>query len=378
MLKRFFKGLVGIALVSLTLASCKKDPNEITATLTVTPDATLTFKAKDNADVVLTVATNADEWKYTADEWILLTKDGDKLTVNVKENNAAAANLGRIKITAGLAQPVSINVYQEAAESTGETPAQGVAVKLNAKSSVDIKTKTETEVTATVSLSIAEAAKKDVEVELFFDNGYLAEYNFLNEAEAVLFPEDKVTIPGGGKVVIPAGKTESDDIEIKLDVTTISLGKSYLVPIFVKEVNNATVKQADCRVNILVGKRNPKDVRNVVYIEVNDCNPLNAIEYELEDGTPFIDAVILFAANINYNTTIQLTTLFISRTTLMYRRFSTSLKFISSLSVRKVSRSISVFSETTMLRVSASSRTGAHSSGQKRLQKLVRHINLTV
>ena len=91
--------------------------------------------------------------KYTADEWILLTKDGDKLTVNVKENNAAAANLGRIKITAGLAQPVSINVYQEAAESTGETPAQGVAVKLNAKSSVDIKTKTETEVTATVSLS---------------------------------------------------------------------------------------------------------------------------------------------------------------------------------------------------------------------------------
>lgn len=75
MLKRFFKGLVGIALVSLTLASCKKDPNEITATLTVTPDATLTFKAKDNADVVLTVATNADEWKYTADEWILLTKD---------------------------------------------------------------------------------------------------------------------------------------------------------------------------------------------------------------------------------------------------------------------------------------------------------------
>lgn len=85
----------------------------------------MTFKAKDNADVVLTVATNADEWKYTADEWILLTKDGDKLTVNVKENNAAAANLGRIKITAGLAQPVSINVYQEAAESTGANSSSG-------------------------------------------------------------------------------------------------------------------------------------------------------------------------------------------------------------------------------------------------------------
>lgn len=375
MLKRFFKGLVGIALVSLTLASCKKDPNEITATLTVTPDATLTFKAKDNADVVLTVATNADEWKYTADEWILLTKDGDKLTVNVKENNASAANLGRIKITAGLAQPVSINVYQEAAESAGETPAQGVAVKLNAKSSVDIKTKTETEVTATVSLSIAEAAKKDVEVELFFDNGYLAEYNFLNEAEAVLFPEDKVTIPGGGKVVIPAGKTESDDIEIKLDVTTISLGKSYLVPIFVKEVNNATVKQADCRVNILVGKRNPKDVRKLFTLRSTTVirSMLSSMNLRTE-----LHSLMLSSSSLPTSTTIQLTTLFISRTTLMYRRFSTSLKFISSLSVRKVSRSISVFSETTMLRVSASSRTGAHSSGQKRLQKLVRHTNLTV
>ena len=36
----------------------------------------------------------------------------------------------------------------------------------------------------------------------------------------------------------------------------------------------------------------------VVYIEVNDVNPLNAGEYTIEDGSPFFTHVILFASNI--------------------------------------------------------------------------------
>ncbi|WP_418983647.1 glycosyl hydrolase family 18 [Alistipes sp.] len=38
--------------------------------------------------------------------------------------------------------------------------------------------------------------------------------------------------------------------------------------------------------------------RRVVYVEVNDVNPLNAGEYLLPDGTPFFTDVILFASNI--------------------------------------------------------------------------------
>lgn len=302
MLKRFFKGLAGVALVSLALAQCTKSPNEIAETLSVTPDDALTFKAKDNTDVVLTVTTNADEWKYAADDWIVLKKDGDKLKVNVTENTSKNQNIGRIRITAGLAQPVSINVIQEAAEGGDEpSPAEGVAVKLNSKSELNMTAKTETELSVKVTVSIAEPAQKDVVVKLFFDGGYLAEYNYLNNADVEIFPADKVTIPNEGKVTIAAGATESEEIEMKLDVSSISLGSSYLVPLFLEGVNNAAVKQADCRVNAVIRKANPKAVKNVVYIEVNDCNPLNALEYELEDGTPFIDAVILFAANINYN-----------------------------------------------------------------------------
>jgi hypothetical protein len=41
-----------------------------------------------------------------------------------------------------------------------------------------------------------------------------------------------------------------------------------------------------------------KKVKTVVYIEVNDDNPLNAGSYILEDGTYLFDHVVLFAANI--------------------------------------------------------------------------------
>lgn len=307
MLKRFFKGMLGIAVMSLTLASCTKAPNEVVETLTVTPDAAISFLAKENAEVVLKVVTNADSWKATPTaDWIVLVPDMEKgnLHVNAKDNNTTEQRVARIRIEAGLAQPVAINVVQAA--GTGEVtpePSEGVAVKLVSMGETTIATKTETELSVKVKLSVTAAAASDVEVKLFYDEGYLREYNYINkeQGEVVLYPKEKVTIPADGKMVIKAGQTESEEVEVKLDATGLSMGSPYLLPLYLKAVENAAVKQAECRVNVLVRKQNPKQIKNVVYFEVNDCNPLNALEYELADGTPFFDAVILFAANINFN-----------------------------------------------------------------------------
>lgn len=307
MLKRFFKGMLGIAVMSLTLASCTKAPNEVVETLTVTPDAAISFLAKENAEVVLKVVTNADSWKATPTaDWIVLVPDMEKgnLHVNAKDNNTTEQRVARIRIEAGLAQPVAINVVQAA--GTGEVtpePSEGVAVKLVSMGETTIATKTETELSVKVKLSVTAAAASDVEVKLFYDEGYLREYNYINkeQGEAVLYPKEKVTIPADGKMVLKAGQTESEEVEVKLDATGLSMGSPYLLPLYLKAVENAVVKQAECRVNVLVRKQNPKQIKNVVYFEVNDCNPLNALEYELADGTPFFDAVILFAANINFN-----------------------------------------------------------------------------
>lgn len=307
MLKRFFKGMLGIAVMSLTLASCTKAPNEVVETLTVTPDAAISFLAKENAAVVLKVVTNADSWKATPTaDWIVLVPDMEKgnLHVNAKDNNTTEQRVARIRIEAGLAQPVAINVVQAA--GTGEVtpePSEGVAVKLVSMGETTIATKTETELSVKVKLSVTAAAASDVEVQLFYDEGYLREYNYTHkeQGEAVLYPKEKVTIPADGKIVLKAGQTESEEVEVKLDATGLSMGSPYLLPLYLRAVENAVVKQAECRVNVLVKKQNPKQIKNVVYFEVNDCNPLNALEYELADGTPFFDAVILFAANINYN-----------------------------------------------------------------------------
>lgn len=307
MLKRFFKGMLGIAVMSLTLASCTKAPNEVVETLTVTPDAAISFLAKENAEVVLKVVTNADSWKATPTaDWIVLVPDMEKgnLLVNAKDNNTTEQRVARIRIEAGLAQPVAINVVQAA--GTGEVtpePSEGVAVKLVSMGETTIATKTETELSVKVKLSVTAAAASDVEVKLFYDEGYLREYNYINkeQGEAVLYPKEKVTIPADGKMVLKAGQTESEEVEVKLDATGLSMGSPYLLPLYLKAVENAAVKQTECRVNVLVRKQNPKQIKNVVYFEVNDCNPLNALEYELADGTPFFDAVILFAANINFN-----------------------------------------------------------------------------
>lgn len=307
MLKRFFKGMLGIAVMFLTLASCTKAPNEIVETLTVTPDAAISFLAKENAEVVLKVVTNADSWKATPTaDWIVLVPDMEKgnLHVNAKDNNTTGQRVARIRIEAGLAQPVAINVVQAA--GTGEVtpePSEGVAVKLVSMGETTIATKTETELSVKVKLSVTAAAASDVEVKLFYDEGYLREYNYTHkeQGEAILYPKEKVTIPADGKIVLKAGQTESEEVEVKLDATGLSMGSPYLLPLYLRAVENAVVKQAECRVNVLVKKQNPKQIKNVVYFEVNDCNPLNALEYELADGTPFFDAVILFAANINYN-----------------------------------------------------------------------------
>lgn len=307
MLKRFFKGMLGIAVMSLTLASCTKAPNEIVETLIVTPDAAISFLAKENAEVVLKVVTNADSWKATQTaDWIVLVPDMEKgnLHVNAKDNNTTEQRVARIRIEAGLAQPVAINVVQAA--GTGEVtpePSEGVAVKLVYTGETTLATKTETELSVKVKLSVTAAAASDVEVQLFYDEGYLREYNYTHkeQGEAVLYPKEKVTIPADGKIVLKAGQTESEEVEVKLDATGLSMGSPYLLPLYLRAVENAVVKQAECRVNVLVRKQNPKQIKNVVYFEVNDCNPLNALEYELADGTPFFDAVILFAANINFN-----------------------------------------------------------------------------
>ncbi len=290
--------LIAATMFAAAVVSCQKvTPAD---ELSVKPSAALSFEATGNADVTLTVTTTADKWEFTAPAWVVAERVEGTLVLNV-EDNAGAARVGRITFTAGNAEPVRVNVYQ-AAPVQEETPdGPKVAVTLNNKADSDFYQLTSGAQTLSVSVSVAEAAAEDIVVELALDLPYVNEYAFIQGDSYAAIPEAAVTFTAT-ELTIAAGATESETVELTVDGSALGFGQGYLVPLLAKVKSGAASFAMDAkRVNYVIMKANPRVTKQVVYLEVNDTNPLNVLEYNLEDGTPFFDAVILFAANINYD-----------------------------------------------------------------------------
>lgn len=295
--KNIFNGVAACLLTVAALLSCQK--GEEVNTLSVSPSAIIEFASAGNDDVVLSVTTDASSWEFTVPEWIDATKGEKTLVVNAKNNETSEELVGRIVITAGNAEPVKIIVTQAPAGGQEVTDgAKGKFYCTDASASIFIGS--ETAVSANVNVAFESAVTGDVTLSVSVDADYLAEYNYLNKESYELFPAGKIAMDG--ELAVKAGEKESNTLEISLDGSELDFGTGYLVPLIVKvESGAATIKGDDRRVNLIVMRKNPKPVRNVLYFEVNDTNPLNALEYKMSDGSYFFDAVILFAANINYN-----------------------------------------------------------------------------
>lgn len=276
--------------------------------LSVDPSGDIAFEATGNQDVVLTVSTDAASWECDAPDWVIANKEGNKLTVNAKDNDTAGSRAGRLTFSAGTAKPVVINISQK--NATDEPAADKIAGSLKDESGENSVMLTATgkeengKMTVNVKFALEKAAAADASVQVFIDEAYLAEYNFINKTSCQLFPSNLASIANDGSVTLAAGATSSDNIAITLTVDDAALkfNTEYLIPLYVKtKSDNVSVAGETCRVNYVLKKKNPKEVLNVLYFEVNDVNPLNALEYVMADGSYFYDAIILFAANINYN-----------------------------------------------------------------------------
>ena len=289
--KSLLKGFAATIMVVATVAACSKQADELD-TLSVQPSAALSFETEGNSAVTLNVTTSATAWEYTAPEWVAAEVAGQTLVVNV-EDNAGLSRVGRISFTAGTARPVHVNVYQAGSNSLAATLAN--------KAEGDFFQLTSESVTGSVAVTIPAAAAEDLVFELSLDPEYLEEYCFLNGGSFELVSEDAVSF-ASAEVTIPAGETESEPVEVVISGVDLDFGQGYLVPVIATLKSGSASFALDAnRVNYIVMKANPRTTKQVVYLEVNDCNPLNILEYNLADGTPFFDAVILFAANINYD-----------------------------------------------------------------------------
>lgn len=285
--------------------------------LGITPSGPLAFEAAGNQAVELTVTTNAPDWSFTcSEEWMTAEKSGDKLTVNAQDNDGEA-RVGQIVVTTSEGEKsVRIAVTQKAVGDEPE-PEVTIAGSLSTAGETTLTFPAEEAqaIKTTLTFTLEKVAASDVQVLISFDERRVEEYNFDNGTEYVSFPAQSVTVANDGLLTVGQGET-SASIEVTLQPdASLQSGTTYMASFRAEpQTEGVTAGEQARYVDLFVNRAEPvtpdpepgtdpsqKKMRNICYFEVNDCNPLNALEYVLEDGTPFFDAVVLFAGNIKWD-----------------------------------------------------------------------------
>lgn len=285
--------------VKITVSQAKAE--EAKPYLTVTPSEPVNFASAGGESVVLTVETNVADWNFSVTgDWIEAVKGEGTLTVSAQDNTTTNQRAGRVTISADGVSSVRVSVTQEASDPQAGKVSLSDAEGGN-KGSLEIANLNVIDFPLTVKLDKAQS--RDVKVNLVYDAAYLDAYNVINGTSYQLFPESLVTIPANGEVTVPAGETSvSVTLHLNPDnINDLRNNVDYLIPVIVKPGAGLTAPSATSRVNYTISRKCKKEVRNVVYIDTKDTNPLNFLELRLEDGSMMVDAVVLFAANINWD-----------------------------------------------------------------------------
>lgn len=163
-----------------------------------------------------------------------------------------------------------------------------------------------------VFFRLTKAPQKGVDVKIEMDPAYLEIYNAEHGTEFELFPAADVAIDREGKLLLAPDEIRSVGVGVTLAAgSELQEGTTYLLPLKATSSTEGITLSEKAQHAVYLVKdlraqsdsyKGPDAVRNVCYFEVNDTNPLNALEFVLKDsGKLFFDDIILFSANINYN-----------------------------------------------------------------------------
>lgn len=148
---------------------------------------------------------------------------------------------------------------------------------------------------------------------LKYDLEVLNQYNDGAGSVVEAFPQSSVILPDNGKISITDGNLSS--VAYKLEIksnSSLNPTTTYAIPLSITP-ENAVMAGGEESYIVLVrdcskfpGTEKLYDgkpgMKIVGVIEVNDINPLNVMGFTLKDsGKQFFDIVVLFSANINYN-----------------------------------------------------------------------------
>lgn len=165
------------------------------------------------------------------------------------------------------------------------------------------------EMTQSVVFALPRAAAEKVQVKVAYDAGYLNEYNEKHGTSFELFPADLLSIQDNGEVTVDAKSTRSGSLDVTLSPLGDKVEKTYLLPLKASTTASGVTVSEERVVYLVknmafqttVKNDDPSRKKVNVWIEVNNTDPLNMLEFETEDGHLLIDHLVLFAYNINYD-----------------------------------------------------------------------------
>lgn len=209
------------------------------------------------------------------------------------------------EITAG--DPVDETPYQTIYETNGYL--------LDQQSNLSVVTIAPTgrEYTATLAFGLTRELSGSISASASIDKAWLDSYNTSNESRYVLYPEALVAFADGGTFTVDPENPKRATLNMTISpCDTLRAGVTYAVPVKVS-ADGVTLKEQASHCLYLIngdteiaenfsdcnkGEDKPKAF---LFFEVNGVNPLNALSFKLENGKLLWDAVVLFAANINWD-----------------------------------------------------------------------------
>ena len=155
--------------------------------------------------------------------------------------------------------------------------------------------------------TLARAPKQGVDVKVTYDAEYVATYNEFHNTAFEAFPQEQFTLQNDGQILVAPDETRSFSLDLTIGQFADTEEKTYVLPLKAT-VSTDGVVASETRLVYLVKNMSfqsvvkpNKDKKVVVFFEVNNTNPLNALQFETEDGHLLIDYLVLFAYNINYD-----------------------------------------------------------------------------
>lgn len=289
-----------VAGMAAALVSCKPEAGTLQDELKVTPGRPVTFEAENPEPVTFEVTTTAASWDCECPSWVTSEKKGNELVLTA-ETNTGSARTGELKVTAGNAEPVTVLLKQR----KGETVTVNVTARFTAENgyqSQDLfiapndETNHELVLKYTLDSEFTEDASISVKVNDSYN--YASGQNELpQEALATSLPLDMTIVKGQTEVTAT----------VSIDASKLETSKRYVLPLIATSAagNSENIDFQNNKVVYNITKSAQKDVKQLVCLEINDTNPLNLLEYKLEDGTYFVDAVVLFSGNIGWDAATQ-------------------------------------------------------------------------